>query len=138
MRTSDEKGAVSRELEPVRQRFEAWRRTRTQRRIPDRLWSEAARVAAEHGVSRTARALRLNEQALRERMRASVRIERARATASTRVGFVELAPMPLAADSAGYVLEVESPRGHRLRLEVRGTDGLDVAALARSFVGDEQ
>ena len=124
------------ELARLQGRFEAWRRTRKRRRIPERLWLEAGDAAAVHGVSQTALALRLNAQALRVRMPAATapQIE----PRSSGVGFVEFAAMPLAGDCGGYVLELESACGARLRLEVRGTGGVDVAALARSFVRSDQ
>ena len=42
------------------QRFERWRSARTARLpIPERLWAAAVELARQHGVSRTAQALRL-------------------------------------------------------------------------------
>ena len=138
MRANDEMKVLPRELKRVRERFEGWRRRRDRRRIPERLWSQAASVAVRHGVSRTARALRLNALVLRKRVAAAARVEKAAVPPATRASFVELATIPLSADRAGYVLEVESAGGDRLRLEVRGSVGPDVVALARGFVGDER
>ena len=136
MGRSEDWKAFSREIVPVRRLFEAWRRTRNGRRIPERLWAEAARVAAAHGLSRTARALRLNVRSLRSRLPT----ESAGRGTEVAGGFVEVAvsPLPTGADRVDYVLEVEAAGGSRLRLEVRGTAGLDVAELARSFVAGER
>lgn len=129
--------ALPRELKRIRERFEAWRRTRTRGRIPERLWAEAAGAAGRYGVNGTARALRLNATTLRQRLPATGSAEQAaRPPAPGRAGFVELASLPPAADRAAYVLEVESAGGVRLRLDVRDAGGLDLAALIRSVVGD--
>jgi len=135
MSTEDGQAALPRALARASAEFEGWRESREQRRIPDWLWSQAVRVAAAHGVSRTARALRLNAQALRERMEGAASAPGTAAPVA-RTGFVELR-MPPMAGASGYVLELESARGARLRLEVRGGGSLDVVALARSFVGGE-
>ena len=47
------------ELDRLQQRFERWRRThRIRSRIPEPLWTAAARVAGTYGVHRVAKALR--------------------------------------------------------------------------------
>ena len=74
-----------------RERFESWRQTRKRRRIPETLWREAVRLARVHGVHRTARVLRLNEQSLRERARSSESAHDSGPAASA--AFVELQPL---------------------------------------------
>jgi len=52
---ADERALVKQfpKLESLRQRFQRWRRTRKPRsRIPAKLWSAAATLAAAHSVSR--------------------------------------------------------------------------------------
>ena len=52
-------------LERVKARFAAWRKTRIRgARIPERLWSAAAKVAGDIGVCQTAKSLRLDYYAL--------------------------------------------------------------------------
>jgi hypothetical protein len=112
-------------LKRVNARFDEWRRTRRQRRIPEQLWLEAAEVARDQGIHRTAVALRLNEQSLRERVRANA--ERG------EPAFVELTSGPMLA-ATGCVVEVDNGAGARLRVELRGCEVPDLAALTRSFL----
>lgn len=54
------------DIQAVRERFEAWRQTRPGRsRIPAELWAAAAGLTRRHGVHRVARALGLNDFALK-------------------------------------------------------------------------
>ena len=56
-------------MRKVYRRFERWRSTHTTRLpIPERLWAAAVDLAREHGVSRTAQALRLEYGKLRRLM----------------------------------------------------------------------
>ena len=116
----------------ARERFESWRRTREQRRIPEELWALAAEIAGSYGVHRTAQALRLNPQSLRERQTATMTAVSARDLATR--GFVELAPVAIGG-SAAWVVELSSSSGSRMRIEARGEQTLDVEALARGFLG---
>jgi len=120
-----------RALALAQERFEDWRRTREQRRIPDELWALAAKVAGSCGAHRTAQALRLNAQSLRERMNAVKTAVSAR-DGSTR-GFVELPPVAIGG-SVSWVVEMWSSSGSRLRIEAHGKQALDVEALASGFL----
>lgn len=115
-------------LERGRARFEKWRQTRTRRRIPEGLWSEAVKLAGAHGVHRTASALRLNEQSLRMRAKQST-------SAATESGpaFVELPAMAMTSP-AEVVVVVERPGGARMRIELGRGAGVDIGGLARGFL----
>ena len=55
--------------EALKQDFAEWRKTRRPRsRIPEDLWARAAEMAAEIGIHKTARALRLDYTALKKRV----------------------------------------------------------------------
>ena len=65
------RGEIGGALARGRDRFEAWRRSRNVgARIPEKLWSLAVTLADAHGVSRTASALKLDYNALKERIAA--------------------------------------------------------------------
>ena len=112
-----------------RERFEDWRRTRKQRRIPEHLWALAATLAGTHGVQRTARALRLNAQSLRQRSA----LARPTANEASGSGFVELPSITLGS-STSWVVELTAASGARLRIEARGAQTLDVELLARELL----
>ena len=119
-------------LEKARERFEAWRETRTQGdRIPDRLWKLAARTAVKHGPHRTSRALRLDYMVLKRRMPGGVLKA---STKSKEPSFVEIR-RPDALITGECVAWVEDLSGARMRLELRGLDAAQLGALARSFAG---
>lgn len=117
-------------LELVRRRFEEWRRaprSSGRRRIPEPLWRSAVTVAMQHGTFRTARALGLNYQTLKDRVEA---------TAQRREGvgaaFVELVP-PTFAGGPECIVELEDGEGAKMRIQLKGAEPPDLAVLARSF-----
>lgn len=121
------------QLENVRRRFEAWRRTRTGRtRIPDPLWAAAVKVAERHGVHRTAKALRIDYYGLKKRVEeAGSGGVPARADMAT---FVELAG-PLAVGSVECLVELEDDSGAKMRVHLKGVEAPDLVALSGSFWG---
>ena len=123
---------ISESLARGRGRFEAWRRSRTVGdRIPDQLWSLAVTLAAAHGLSRTAAALRVDYYTLRQRVAA-----RSSDSSSVAPAFIELSPPPLA-PSTECVVEFEDGSGARMRIHLRGGDVPDLVALGRSFWSGE-
>jgi len=107
-------------------RFEAWRQVRALgARIPDPLWSLAVRLAQKHGLSRTASTLRLDYHTLKNRMEAEVCD-----SSDFSEAFVEVAmPSPV----SECVIEVEDGSGARMRVQLRGCEVPDLAALCQNF-----
>jgi hypothetical protein len=111
--------------------IERWRQTRRHREpMPARLWTMAASLAREHTVARIARLARVDYYTLRDRLDALV-VE-STVKQEKRPSFVEL-PVPLCAPSAECIVELEHPRGGRMRIHVKGSPAPDLAALSRSF-----
>jgi hypothetical protein len=124
-------------LSEVRRRFERWRKSRRRgTRIPEDLWQAAADVGREIGVSKTAQELHLDYYALRQRTEAVLKANPAREIDPVREtpsegGFLEI---PLCAPpSPECVLEIEHPRGARLRLELKGATPAHLETLARTI-----
>ena len=147
-------------LEGTRRRFERWRATCEGRtRIPEALWASAVKAAGKYGVYPTSRALRLDYYSLKKRVeaaglmgesaeggsrRASGRPSVARSAAGEirRGEFIELA-MPASAGPPSTsvpecILELEDPRGAKMRIHLKGTSAPDLAALSRSFWGSAE
>lgn len=120
-------------LDEVRARLERWRERHggPGTRIPEELWSEAARVAVVAGIGATARALRLNEGRLAKRMVCAERSSSASEEPARSV-FVELDPSGVCS-SGRTLLVLEREGGERLRIEVTGATTVDVIALMRTF-----
>lgn len=114
----------------VRWRFERWRSEKRPRaRIPEELWAMAVGLAREHGINRTARALRLDYYTLKRRLEASSDAEEKGAD------FIEVFPVGMVPGGREWAMEIESGCGARMRMRVKGCDVPDVAALVWAFRG---
>ena len=115
-------------LVEVQRDFESWRNTHPGcTPFPETLWVAAAAVAAEHGIYRTAKLLRLDSSRLKRRMPGA-----AAAPKLAPPAFVELFA------SGGYppaecVIEMDRPRQGRLRLELKAWRTADVADVVRQL-----
>jgi hypothetical protein len=133
MTTSLSLSGIPRELRAVYRQFEQWRRVRQPgERIPDRLWASAVEMARRHGVYRIARMLHLESQKLKHLVTAASSASRAPAAPA----FVELLAPP-AAGSGECTVEIEGPRGGRLRVQLRGAPVPDLVALSRVVCGTD-
>ena len=123
--------AIPAGLEAGRRRFERWRRTRKgHSRIPEPLWTSAVKLAGAYGLCRTARTLRLDYNALKKRVNS---VEPADPSGQeTSTAFVELVP-PQRACLPECIVELEHPRGAKMRIHLKGGAAPDLAALSRSF-----
>jgi hypothetical protein len=117
------------EMSKVYRRLERWRSSSTGRRpIPASLWASAADLARQHGVNRTAQALRLEYNKLKEMVDSTSPVARRRAV---KPAFVELLPASVTS-SAEATIEVEGPRG-RIRILWKGNVA-DLAGLVRGLL----
>ena len=117
-------------FEQVQHRFDFWRKTRKRcSPIPETLWSSAVELAREHGLHRTARALRLNYYSLKKRFPL---IPGSPSRTQRETTFVELLP-PVAADHSGCTIEMENAQGGKMKIHVQGLGGPDLAVLSDSF-----
>jgi hypothetical protein len=133
--------AIPARLEAGRRRFERWRRTRQgHSRIPEPLWTSAVKLAGAYGLCRTARALGLDYNALKRRVASAdphaspgqKTAQQKPAAQETATAFVELVP----SERAGLpecIIELEDPRGAKMRVHLKGVEAPDLAALSRSF-----
>lgn len=121
------------QLEPLAQRLNGWRATRTRgQRIPEELWQAAADLARVHGLSPTSAALRLNYYDLQRRWSGS-RVPRRRRLASP--SFIELAPpaLPSGLGERG-TLELVQASGARLTLRLPNATPRDLLPLVHLFL----
>lgn len=113
-------------LETTRRRVARWRETRTHRGapMPAALWAAAVALARQHGLYPTARRLRVDYGSLKRRMDA------AGAGRAPSPAFVEL-PGARSTGLGACVIELEGPRGGRMRIEVPGATLADLVALTQ-------
>jgi hypothetical protein len=128
------------DVEQVRRRWAEWRSTHAVRsRLPEELWAAAVELVQRDGIDATARALDVDKPSLRKwtdrlqpQRHARPRRSAQKQRGNTLPAFVEL----LASGSStarSCLVEVESPRGAKLRLELKGMQASELAELIRVF-----
>jgi hypothetical protein len=137
---AQESAAHREDVEQLQRRFAEWRGTHAVRtRLPEELWAAAAELAQRDGMDATARALEVDKPSLRkwaDRLRPQ-RQPRPRGSPPKRRGkavptFVELLASGSGA-TASCLIEVESSRGGKLRLELKAIETSQLAELIRAF-----
>ena len=130
------------DVEQVRRRWTEWRsRHAVRSRLPEELWAAAVELVQRDGIDATARALDVDKPSLRKwagRLNPAPpqpvrRKSQSKQRADALPAFVEL----LASGSGtgtSCLVEVESPRGAKLRLELKGIQASELAELIRAFV----
>jgi hypothetical protein len=124
------------EITELQHRVEQWRKVRRGREaMPSALWNQAAHAARQFGVARVCRCTRLDYSSLKEHVAVLLRQEDA--GTGPRPGFIELMAPP-AVPALECLIELEHPRGARMRIHLKGACAPDLAALCRSFRGRER
>lgn len=127
------------DLEELRKRFEDFRgQHQTRTRLPEELWRAAAEMAGQRGMNLVCRRLRLDANSLKKWMGKAISeprpkyARRKRPVVTPAAAFVELLT-PATQVAASCVIEVESQRGGKLRLELKGIATSEIAQLIHSF-----
>lgn len=126
------------DVEELRKRFEEFRSQHQRRtRLPEELWRAAADIAERRGMNLVCRCLRLDANSLKKWMGKGVSprpkyARRKRSAMTPAAAFVELLT-PATHVAASCVIEVESQRGGKLRLELKGIATSEIAQLIHSF-----
>ena len=137
------------DVEQLRRRFEEFRSAHAVRsRLPEELWAAAAKLARRDGMEATARVLEVDRPSLQkwtDRFEPGVQVQtrkprrqgRAGTTVSAAPAFVELLAATtgtaLHDTTTSCLVEVESPRGGKLRLELKAIGTSALAELIRAF-----
>ena len=121
------------QFEPLAQRLQGWRATRSRgQRIPEELWKAAADLARVHGLSRTATALKLSYADLQRRL-SGQRVSR-RGRQLSPPAFVELTPaLPASLRECG-TLEVVQGSGSRLIVRLPNAKPRELLPLVKLFL----
>ena len=117
----------------LEQQLAQWRSTNQPRtRLPETFWNAAVELARQYGVYRTAHSLRLDYVGLKERLLGSGTRPPKQARKPRKPAFVELlAPQNAKPDE--WMIEFESARGSKLRVQWKATLSLDWTALLRAW-----
>ncbi len=98
------------------------------RKLPESLWHAAVGLAREHGVYSVARPLRLDYMGLKKRMGGVPRLRQR----ASKPAFVELIA-PQAATLQECVIEFESVRGGKVRIQWKASAAPDWTSLLRAW-----
>jgi hypothetical protein len=140
-----ESASYREDAEQLGRRFAEFRSTHAVRsRLPEELWAAAAKLARRDGIEATARVLEVDRPSLQkwtDRLEPGVQVKAHRVrrqrgadrTVSATPAFVELLAGTTGA-AASCLVEVESQRGAKLRLELKAILTSDLAELIRAFV----
>jgi hypothetical protein len=129
---SEKVAAPENRLIEARVAFEKWRSTRKKRdRIPAHLWKEATDLSAFHSPCRIAKELKLDYNALKQRIRDHSSQE------STSRKFVQLSVESLF-PAPQCVLEVRSPCGFELKIRTDGAFQHCMAELVGLFLKESR
>jgi len=130
------------DMRKLYRRLRRWRSSHTRRaRFPDALWTAAGELAREHGINRTAKALRLEYGKLKERaeaLGAAKKVVRKVPPAIPRHARSTVPPTfmevltPRAGSATSAVVELEGPRG-RMKIEFNGVAPAESVALSRAL-----
>jgi len=132
-----QKSEIPRRLARAASRFAAWRRTHAAHtRIPKSLWTAAARLAAELGISYTATRLKLNYNDLKKHVDATTSPSKHASAAGQIPAFLEL-PASALPSSGECLIELENTAGSKMRIHIKGSHTPDLVALSAAFCGVE-
>ena len=132
------------DVEQLGRRFAEFRSTHPVRsRVPEELWAAAAKLARRDGIEATARVLDVDRPSLQkwtDRFEPGVQVQARRPRRQRRAGrtvnaapaFVELLAQTTGA-APSCLVEVESQRGAKMRLELKGIPTSTLAELIRAF-----
>ncbi len=121
------------ELEPVRQQIQTWRETRKlPGPMPSEIWNGAVVLARKFGVCKVARAVGIDYTALRQKVAKSME-----PCGLVKPTFVEL-PGRLVSEERpshlGAVIEISTPDGSRVRVQLEAGRGLEAAGIVAAFL----
>ncbi len=115
-------------IEELRLRLKEWRQTRRHGTpIPPQIWASATRLAREHGPGKVARLLGLDYYGLRKRLEPNGE------TQTHESPFVEVIPS-MWAPGCECTVELEHPKGTRMRIQVKGGTEPDLESITRLFL----
>ena len=119
-------------LEEVSNQFENWRKNKRNHRepIPKKLWQAAAELAKKHSINQVSKALHLSYADLKDHLYGpSIPKQK---TKEKPASFIELkCDSPLMEQET--TLEMQDPKGYKMRICFKGSPDFDVTALIKAF-----
>jgi len=123
---------ISIALTTARRQFDHWRsRHRKRARLPKELWRQAAALAREHGLNKTAGALGLKYYSLKKHVD-EMTTEQA-IPAKAEPDFIELLGGVMTPGAVECTIEWADGRGATVRMHIKGVGLPELASLAGVF-----
>lgn len=118
---------INHQIDQLQKRLEAWRKShKPHSRLPVRLWKAAARIAGQHGLNKTAKALRLDYYDLKKRL------DVVAVSHGPAPSFIELSPAtPSLVPEC--LMELEARNGTKMRIHLKGMAVPDLNTLSSTF-----
>lgn len=117
-------------LEEVQDKFRIWRKSRKKRTsIPRDLWQAAIEQTKSYSINTVSKALGLSNTDLKKRVEASrtdISCSPSPAATFVELGLNEAIP-------GRCIIEMDTPRGARVKMDLMGTVGIDLLKLAKAF-----
>jgi hypothetical protein len=121
--------------EPIAQLQEQLRQFRNSHqprtRLPESFWNAAVELARQYGIYQTAHPLRLDYVGLKKRLFDSRSPQQKRTPKQAPPAFVEL--MAAQKTKAEWLIEFESSRGSKMRIQIPAASPLDWTILLRAW-----
>jgi hypothetical protein len=112
----------------LQRQLDQYRSTQTRRgKLPESLWQAATELARRHGVHAVAHPLRLDYMRLKERLSGIAESQKK----PSAMAFLELASPPAKLEE--WVVEFESPRGGKMRIQCGARTSPDWSSLLRAW-----
>lgn len=125
-------GPIPEPIVQLQQQLTQWRSTnRPRTRLPESFWSAAVDLARQYGIYQTAHPLRLDYAGLKKRLLGQS-LRRKRSAKPAKAAFVEFVA-PHTAKPDEWVIEFESSRGNKMRIQGKAAAPLDWTALLRAW-----
>jgi conjugal transfer/entry exclusion protein len=100
-------------------------------RLPESFWNAAVELARQYGIYQTAHRLRLDYVGLKKRLLDSRGPQQKRTQKPAQPAFVEL--MASQKTNAEWLIEFESSRGSKMRIQIPAASPLDWTILLRAW-----
>ncbi len=133
------------DLDPLRARIRVWRSTRrSPNPMPREIWDHAVVLAREFGVCKIARAVGLDYTALRKKVAKSKEMPGLVLPTFVELPWVpdEAPPVPLLGNpvagqpgGAGALIDISTPDGARIRIQLEAGRGMEAAGIVAAFLG---
>jgi hypothetical protein len=100
-------------------------------RLPESFWNTAVELARKYGIYQTAHPLRLDYVKLKNRLLGSPSPQQKQPPKPAQPAFVELMAPPKT--TAEWLIEFESSRGSKMRIQIPAASPLDWTILLRAW-----